>query len=82
MKSRQRLVENTVPCTTIEDIGVALESGKFALYAWDRDSELEAIVKDRWKGTTRCIPFDGQFTDALLSIKDKNLTRVIIARSF
>lgn len=81
-KSKQRLMENTVPCTTLDEVGVALESGKFALYAWDRDPKLEAIIKDKWKGTTRCLPFEGQFTDALLPLKDQSLTRVIIARSF
>lgn len=81
-KSRQRLIENTVLCHTLEDVGVALESGKFALYAWDHNPELETIIKDRWKGTTRCLPFDGQFTDTLLPTIAPNLTRVIIARSF
>lgn len=81
-RSRQRLIENTIPCHTLEDVGVALESGKFALYAWDRNPELETIIKDRWKGTTRCVPFDGQFTDTLLPKIDPKLTRVIIARSF
>lgn len=75
-------MENTVPCQTLEDVGMALESGKFALYAWDRNPELETIIKDRWKGTTRCLPFDGQFTDALLPNMDDGLVRVVIARSF
>jgi len=75
-------MENTIACTTLEEVGAALESGQFALYAWDRNPELEVIIKDRWKGTTRCIPFDGQFTDTLLPVIGPNCTRVIIARSF
>lgn len=61
---------------------MVLESGKFALYPWDRNPEMEAIIKDRWKGTTRCIPFIGQFTDTFFEKRDPNLSYVIIARSF
>ncbi|HRI35940.1 MAG TPA: hypothetical protein PK765_02475 [bacterium] len=81
-RSTERLRTNTVACRTLEEVGAAVEAGKFALYAWDLDPEFEKIIKDRWKATTRCLPFDGQFTDELLPITDPKLHRVIVARAF
>ncbi len=65
-KSRSRLQNNTVVCETEADIAKAVESGKFALYAWDGDEKFEEHVKSTYKATIRCLPFDGQFTDKLM----------------
>ncbi len=80
--SRKRVEENTVACFSMEGIGTAIESGKFAIYEWDQNPEFEKEIKEKFKATTRCIPFDGQFTDELLPLRGKNTVRVIIARSF
>lgn len=82
LKSQERLEQNTIACHTLEEVGQAVEAGKFALYEWDNNPELETIIKDRWKATTRCIPFEGQFTDTLLELKNPENVRVIIARNF
>ena len=81
-KSRTRLHENIVACSNIEEIGQTIEAGKFAIYEWDQNPEFEKEIKDRFKATTRCIPFEGQFTDHLLTIKNPKNVRVIIARNF
>ena len=57
-KSRKRLEENTVVCHSLDDIGEAMESSKFALYEWDKNPEFETLIKERFKATTRCIPFE------------------------
>lgn len=80
--SRKRLEENTVACATLEDVGVAIENGKFALYEWDGNPEMEKGIKDRFKATTRCVPFVGQFTDELMELKDPKNVKVVIARNF
>ena len=80
--SRKRLQENTVPCFSIEDIGRAIESGKFAIYEWDQNPEFEKEIKEKFKATTRCIPFEWQFTDSLLPLTKKDTVRVIVARNF
>jgi len=81
-KSRVRLRENTVPCKSLEDIGEAVNDGKFALYEWDKNPTFEQEIKDRFKATTRCIPFEGQFTDTLLTPEKSDTVRVIVARNF
>lgn len=80
--STNRLRDNTVACTSIEEVGQAIEAGKFALYEWDRNLEMEKEIKDRWKATTRCIPFEGQFTDDMLTLKNPENVKVIISRNF
>ena len=80
--SRKRLEENITPCYTMEDIGAAMENGKFAIYEWDKNPEFEKEIKERFKATTRCIPFAGSFTDKLLDLTKKDTVRVIIARNF
>lgn len=51
-------MENTVACETLEEVGIAVEAGKFALYEWDKNPEMEKEIKEKYKATTRCIPFD------------------------
>ncbi len=80
--SGKRLRENTVACTSLDEIGVAIEAGKFAIYEWDQNPEFEKIIKERFKATTRCIPFEGQFTDELLELTQEGTVRIIVARSF
>jgi prolyl-tRNA synthetase len=80
--SSKRLRENTVACETIDDVGRAIEDGKFALYEWDGNPQMEIDIKEQFKATTRCIPFEGQFTDDLLKLKNPENVRVVIARSF
>lgn len=81
-KSKERLVENTIVCSTLEELGDALENGKFVLWEWDQNAEFEKEIKEKFKATTRCIPFEGQFTHQLMpTVKDGHV-RVIIARSF
>jgi prolyl-tRNA synthetase len=80
--SRERLEKNTVACMSMEDIGAAIEAGKFWLYEWDLNPEFEKEIKEKYKATTRCIPFDWQFTDTLLPLTKSWTVRVIIARNF
>lgn len=80
--SRKRLEENIVPCYTMEDIGAAMENGKFAIYEWDRNPQFEKDIKELYRATTRCIPFEGSFTEKLLPLTKENTVRVIIARNF
>ncbi|MDP2395651.1 MAG: hypothetical protein Q8S84_01535 [bacterium] len=35
-----------------------MENGKFVIYEWDKNPEFEVIIKERFKATTRCIPFE------------------------
>lgn len=81
-RSQQRLRENTIACDTLEQVGEAVENGKFAIYEWDWNPELEEIIKERFKATTRCLPFEGQFTDDVLQLKNPQNKKVIIARAF
>lgn len=71
-----------VACHSLEEIGTVLEQGKFAIYEWDQNPEFETIIKEKYKATTRCIPFAGQFTDKLLTVKNPNSVVVIVARAF
>lgn len=81
-KSKKRVVENTVACYTLQEVGKAIEEWKFALYEWDGNPDMEKEIKDKWKATTRCIPFEWQFTDELLTLKNPENMKVIIARNF
>ncbi len=81
-KSKTRLRENTVVCETEADIAAAVETGKFALYAWDGDEAFEAHIKATYKATTRCIPFAGQYTDELMPVVPEGKMRTIFARAF
>lgn len=81
-KSRNRLRENTVVCQNESDIAAAVESGKFALYAWDGDEKFETHIKTTYKATTRCMPFSGQFTDDLMPKIEEGKMRTIFARAF
>lgn len=80
--SSNRLQENTVPCYSIDDIWIVIWEWKFALYEWDGNKDFEEIIKEKFKATIRCIPFEWQFTDNLLEIKDENNKKVIVARNF
>lgn len=80
--SRKRLEENTIACETLEDVGIAIEAWKFAIYEWDGNPNMEKEIKEKYKATTRCIPFKWQFTDNLLVLKNPKNTKVIIARNF
>lgn len=80
--STKRLRENTVACATLEEVGQAIEAGKFALYEWDGNPEMEKEIKEKWKATTRCIPFEGQFTDSILTLKNPKNVKIVIARNF
>lgn len=81
-KSRNRLRENTVVCHNEADIAAAVEVGKFALYAWDGDEKFETHIKTTYKATTRCMPFQGQFTDELIPEIEEGKMRTIFARAF
>lgn len=81
-KSRKRLEENTIACTSLEEIWEAIEAWKFVLFEWDKNREFETLIKERFKATTRCIPFEWQFTDRLLEKKQDSTEKVIIARNF
>lgn len=81
-RSQERLRANIVACYSLEDIWNAIENWKFALYEWDKNPEFEVIIKEKFKATTRCIPFEWQFTDKILQLKDKNNVKVIVARAF
>jgi prolyl-tRNA synthetase len=80
--SRERLESNTVYCDSLESIGAAIEAGKFGIYAWDGNPEFETIIKDRYKATTRCLPFEGQFTDRIIAQMPAGSMPVVVARSF
>lgn len=82
IKSRERLRNNIVACYSIEDIWNAINQWKFAIYEWDLNPEFEKIIKDKFKATTRCIPFEWQFTDSMLDLKNNSNVRVIVARAF
>jgi prolyl-tRNA synthetase len=81
-RSTQRLKSNVVPCYSIEEIWQTLEAWKFAIYEWDKNPKFEVEIKEKFKGTTRCIPFKWQFTDDLLQVKNPNNVAVIVARAF
>lgn len=81
-RSQERLRANTVACYSLDDIGTAVENGKFAIYERDLNPEFEDIIKEKYKATTRCLPFEWQFTDELLTLKNPNNKKVIIARAF
>lgn len=81
-KSAERLKNNIVACYSLEDIWNAVESWKFAIYEWDKNPEFEKEIKEKYKATTRCLPFEWQFTDDLLKLTKDNTVRVIVARAF
>ncbi len=81
-RSRERLQSNVVACYSIEEIWTALEDWKFAIYEWDKNPKFEVEIKEKFKATTRCIPFEWQFTDKLLKVKNPNNVAVIVARAF
>ena len=69
-------------CYSINEIGEAIKDWKFALYEWDLNEEFETEIKDKFSATIRCIPSEGQYTDDLLTLKDKNNVKVIVWRNF
>lgn len=81
-RSQERLRSNVIPCHSIEEIGKAIEEGKFAIYEWDCNPQFEVEIKEKFKATTRCVPFLWQFTDDLLTLKNPNNVKIIIARAF
>lgn len=81
-RSSERLKLNVVACFSMEDIWIAIENWKFALYEWDKNPKFEEEIKDKFKATTRCIPFEWQFTDEILELKNKNNVKIVIARAF
>ena len=81
-RSQERLKSNVVACYSIDEIWIALENWKFAIYEWDKNPEFEKEIKEKFKATTRCIPFSWQFTDDLLKVKNQNNVAVIVARAF
>ena len=81
-KSAERLKNNIVACYSLEDIWNAVEAWKFAIYEWDKNPEFEKEIKEKYKATTRCLPFEWQFTDDLLKLTKDNTVRVIVARAF
>ncbi len=81
-RSRERLEKNVVACRSTEEIGAAVEAGKFALYEWDKNPAFEVEIKEKYKATTRCIPNKGQFTDGILTVKNPDNVAVIVARAF
>lgn len=81
-RSRERLQNNIIACHSMDELWEVLEQGKFAIYEWDRNPKFEEEIKEKFKATTRCIPFAGQFTDKLLELKNPNNVRVIVARAF
>lgn len=66
----------------MDEIGAAIDAGKFAMYEWDLNPAFETEIKERFKATTRCIPHKGQFTDDILQCKDPKNVAVIVARAF
>ena len=81
-QSTERLEQNTIVCYSINEIGEAVKDWKFALYEWDLNEEFETEIKDKFSATIRCIPSEGQYTDDLLTLKDKNNVKVIVWRNF
>jgi prolyl-tRNA synthetase len=82
-KSKERLENNIVQCNSFEEIWIAVEEWKFALYEWDKNPKLEADIKEKFKATTRCIPDEWQFSVIdKFELKNQNNVKVIIARSF
>lgn len=82
-RSRERLQNNVVPCYSIEEIWETIEQGKFAIYEWDKNPKFEEEIKEKFKATTRCIPYAGQFEviDSFKLLKE-NTIKVIVARAF
>lgn len=81
-RSQNRLRNNVVACKSIDDIWESIENWKFAIFEWDKNPKLEIEIKEKFKATTRCIPFDWQFCDEIIQLKNKNNVKVIIARNF
>lgn len=80
--SKKRLNDWIIACSNVDEIWKVLESWKFAIYEWDQNPNFEKEIKDKFKATTRCIPFEWQFTDNLLKLKNKNNVKIIVARAF
>lgn len=80
-KSEERLRTNTVGCSSIDDIISAVNSGKFALFNWDLDPQLEIDIKEHCKATVRCLPFEGQWVDDVMS-RESRKKLALIARNF
>jgi prolyl-tRNA synthetase len=80
-RSEERLRENTVACSSLDDIVKAIEAEKFVLYNWDLNPQFEIDIKESCKATVRCLPFEGQWVDDVMDRESgKQLT--LIARNF
>jgi hypothetical protein len=72
----------------MEEIGQAIEDCKFAIYEWDisdntKDSKFEALIKEKFKATTRCIPNPGQLKSIDdFELKRENTIKILVARAF
>ncbi len=87
-RAKQYRSEISFTATNIDELGAKLDAqGGFARVAWNGDTTLETILKERFKATIRCIPsersLDLSSTPCILSgvISDKN-TEILIAKAY
>lgn len=80
-KSEERLRDNTIACSSLDDIISVVDAGKFALYNWDLNPQFETDIKESCKATVRCLPFEGQWVDSIIS-RESGKKLALIARNF
>jgi len=74
--------ENTVSVDTWEEFEEAIQKG-FVMAHWDWTEETEEIIKDKTKGTIRCIPLDRVEEDGVCVFSGKPSNgRVIFAKAY
>ncbi len=87
-RAKQFRDESTFIATNIDELGARLETqGGLARAAWNGDTKLEEILKEKFKATIRCIPterkLDLSSTPCILSgvISEKNM-EILIAKAY
>ncbi len=87
-RAKQFRDESTFIATNIDEMGARLETqGGLARAAWNGDTKLENILKEKFKATIRCMPtermLDLSSTPCILSgvISEKNM-EILIAKAY
>jgi len=74
--------ENTVSVDTWDEFETAI-ADKFVLAHWDGTDETEALIKEKTKGTIRCIPFASEEEEWVCILTGKpSSKRVLFAKAY